>query len=314
MRETERQRRRTVKELSKKPYEESIRDNARQINEATFKEKEWLWFTSLGANMEDIRNGKDVSALPRHLEETALVISAGPSIFSRLETVKEAIRTFRFRGPIIAVDKILKPCLNCGIDPDIVVSCDGDPEIAEFFKNPLYLHGKTKAVMNCMTIHPDTVWACPYPIYWYLGIIDDPTEPKSLTRMIHYMTGRTMLQGLGNVGGMAWNLALYLGCTRIGMLGMDYGYPVETTLEDTIYYKAYRLLVGEKAIKQCFRTVTNPRGNEVLTDLNWDVYKEIFLAYSKAAKADTVNLSPTSALFGPGIRFQDLETFLHGNK
>lgn len=322
MKESERKKRREdakIRELSRKPYEAAIGDNVNEINQATFKLKEQLWFSNLGENMAVIRHGLDVSQLPRHDGETALVIAAGPSVLrhNQLNTLCK----YGFNGPIIVVDKILSDFLSIGFTPSAVISCDGDPQIAQFFnclpsKAQPWTTSPENAlpvVLNALTISPMVVKALSFSqnnIYWYISFVDDPQEPKSLTRVVRYMTDKTMLQSLGNVGGTAWNLALYLGCTRIGLMGLDYGYPADTKLEDTIYYKAYTQLVKEKDIENCFRIVKNPLGNDVLTDLNWDVYKKVFLAYSKVAKADTVNLSPDSSLFGPRIRFQSLEDFL----
>jgi len=294
-----------------KPYEVGIPDSAKRISTYTFNVKEYLWMNSLAQNMSGIRNGRDVKDLPKREDVPALVIGAGPSINKHQQL--KIISKSDFKGTIFVCDRILKRALAKRIVPDYVVCIDGAPQIASFFPK------KSKpitAIFNGLTVHPDTVKACSYPIYWFISIIDNPKGEMSLTRAIHYMTKKAMLVSLGNVGGTTWNIALYLEHNPIALVGLDYGYPQNTHIEETIYYRAYlKLAKGDKeVVKGFFDIMKNPdTGKEVLVDMNFNAYRDMFLPHAECAKCSTINCSPTSSLFGPGIKYQSLEEFLHEN-
>lgn len=300
--------------MRKEPYQMFSSKIAQQVNLYTYLAKFPQWMDNLAENMSAIRSGKDIKDLPRHEGKPAIIVGAGPSVekYKQLDSLSRWLWLLRpDDGILIACDKALKPIHATGVVPDLVISTDGDPQVAKFYGD---MSGYwAKAVFNALSVHPDTVKACPFPIFWYQSIIDDPRQPNSITRAVHYMTKKTMLQSLGNVGGMAWHIALYLGCNPIGIMGLDYGYPADTHIEETIYYKAYLKLAKEDAAKakQFFHLVKNEdTGKTILSDMNWDAYRRIFLQYAAKAPVETVNLSPESSIYGENIKTQSLEEFL----
>ncbi len=278
----------------------------------TFQWKERMWMENLAENMPIIRGGRDIRELPK-CGGSAVVVGAGPSVerCGHLKTLAEG-----YEGTIISTDKMLVPCLREEISPDIVVTADGDPSIAGFYDDPLVsAGGRTVAVLNALTVHPDTVAKCPYERFWYMTPVDDPMAERSVTRAVHFMTGKTILSSFGNVGGMAVNLALFLGANPVVMVGMDYGYTEDTPLEKTSYYRAYAGMAEAEGrrVEDYFKTVTNPdTGQRVVLDMNWGVYRDIFLKHMRlvAGKASIVNCSPTSSLFGFGVAHVPLEEAL----
>jgi len=126
-----------------------------------------------------------------------------------------------------------------------------------------------------------------------------------------------IIPGLGNVGALCWNVGGLLGCKKIGLVGIDFGYPVDTRLEDTSYYNAYKILgdMNNQSIERFYRVVKNPLGNELLTSVNWDVYNHIFTSFVEKASEkfgiETFNTSPISCVFSDKIKFLDLEKFLN---
>lgn len=281
------------------------------VAEQTFQLKEKLWMENLARN---ISNGMlinpDIRELPK-LNGSAVVIGAGPSVerYDHLKLLKES----GYGGTIVACDKILIPCLKAGLTPDIVITADGDPKIAEFYNHELVKqNGKTKAVLNVIT-HPETVTKVPYHVFWYMTPVDDPLAPRSITRCMHFMTKKTIFSSFGCVGGEAFNLAYFLGANPIILVGMDYGYPPDTPPEQTSYYGSYAELAKRqgKKVGDYFTTVRNPdTGNDVVLDMNWAIYRRLFLQQIKKAKVKIINCSPTSSLFGEGIEFIELKEVL----
>jgi len=295
---------------------ELIRDSARRISRYTFRVKERLWMENLGKNMQQIRSGRDVREIPKG-KGAAVVVASGPSVkkYRQLETLKQYLEDFEeVKLTVFSCDRALKPCIKMGIQPRYVCTTDADAMIAQFYRG-LEPSSETEAIFNA-TVHPDVLEACPYKRYFYVSIIDDPFEEKSLTRAIHYMTGKTMMASMGNVGANTWNLAWYLQYDPIILLGIDFGYSPETPIEKTAYYKAYRKMAEKiagdtkhkkRVLKGFYRLVENPEtGKSVLVDMNFAAYREMFLPFLKKARCTTINCSPESSLFGEGVVCRDL--------
>lgn len=275
----------------------------------TWQLKEELWAGNLAENMPVVRQGRDIKELPKPNGSSAVVVGAGPSVerHGHLKLLKES----EYGGAIVACDKALVPCLKAGVTPDIVISVDGAQAISKFFDDPIIAeNGRTKAALN-VTTHPDTLAKVHCEKYFFMTSYDDPFGERSITRMIHFMTRKTILSSFGCVGGQAVNLAMFLGADPVVMVGMDYGYPGDTPLEQTSYHQSYRWLAERsgKKIGEYFTKIHNPdTGEEVMLDLNWSVYRELFLRHMRVMrkKVRVVNCSPTSSLFGEGIEFMTL--------
>lgn len=295
-------------EKNKSPIERGLEF----VSSHTWQLKEKLWAENLAENMPVVRSGRDIKEIP-HLNGPAIVVGAGPSV-ERHGHLK-LLGTSGYGGSIVACDKIHASCLKVGVTPDIVISVDGAQAISKFFDDPIIAeNGRTKAALNVIT-HPDTLVKVPYEKYFFMTSYDDPFGEKSITRMIHFMTHKTILSSFGCVGGQAVNLAMLLGADPVIMVGMDYGYPGDTPPEQTSYYRSYRWLAERrgKKIGDYFTKIQNPdTGEEVMLDLNWSVYRELFLRHMRAMKKKIriVNCSPTSSLFGENIEFLSLKEAL----
>ena len=282
--------------------------NAKQISRYTFQVFERKWFENLAENLPLIRTEGDVKDLERLDGKPAVVIGAGPSV--RKYRHLEALREVQGNVVIFATDRMLRECFKAGLLPDFAVTSDGSDSIKDFYDG-LWIED-LKVALSVFT-SPKAVSVMEGKRFWFIPPVDSPFEEKSLTRAVYWMTGgKTILVSLGNVGGMAWNLAYFLGCNPIFLVGLDYGYGEDTRIEDTIYYEAYvNLCKGNvEEARKCFKWVTNPLGRRVLVDLNWDVYRFIFTQFADRASVETFNLSPESSLFSRKVRYMDMSEFL----
>lgn len=277
------------------------------VREHTFQLKERLWMENLARNMPRILGGRDIRELPK-CDGSAVVVGAGPSVgkYGHLKLLKES----GYGGTVIATDRMLKPCLKGGITPTIVCSVDGDRTISGFYTDI----SEPKAALNVI-VHPDVAEFCHGNDYWFMTPVDDPFAPRSVTRAVHLMTRKTILSSFGNVGGQAVNLAMFLGADPVILVGLDYGYPPDTPLGETSYYSAYAELAKRRRekLENFFTRIKNPEtGEEVILDMNWATYREIFLRHMRMVrgKSRVINCSPTSTLFGGGIESMPLEEAL----
>src|SRR5438034_606648 len=84
-------------------------------------------------------------------------------------------------------------------------------------------------------------------MYWWNPMYDDYDKPDSVSRRLHRTNGLPCLNGGGNVGTAAWVIThAVLGKRRIGLVGIDFGYPPGTPYERTQYYPELREMFGDR--------------------------------------------------------------------
>lgn len=288
---------------------------SQRLMELTWLAKEELWMNNFAENLPLIRQGADISQIPK-ATGPCVVLGGGPSALENLNKLAALDR--KRRPPLIVCDKMLIPTLSLDIVPDFVVSIDGDVIIAKFFE--CVLPPGLRAIFN-LSIHPTVAkkftdsFGWPFPVYWFLAIIDNPHQAgPNLTRAFHYMSdGKTLLDGMGNVGGTAWNLANYLGYDPICLIGLDFAYDVdEQHLESTPYYPHFlKMSDGKREVAERFyRKHKNKFGNTVVTDIMFLFYRDILAAYVKMAKTTTIQCSHYTILDSPPIKQMSFEEFL----
>lgn len=305
---------------------ENISPLAKKVLDYTLQMKLPLWINNLAENLTRIRRGLDITKLKRQPDKAAVLVGAGPSVYKHkhLELLSES----KFKGVVIATDKMLIPCLKKGVIPDYVASVDGSPAIAGFYNHKLVDEnaGKIKAVLN-ITVHPSVPKRFKGKKYWFISMYDNPLvtvngkqylNPQSITMFMHFLTKKFMMVTLGNVGGFIWNLGNYIGCSPLLLIGYDYSYATLKP-EKTSYWQAYlNLTKGKKReARKVFHIETNPiYKTKYLMEPIFMSYRELFKIYlEKAEKVGikTVNCTEGGALHGSYIenmRFKEaLEKF-----
>ncbi len=157
----------------------------------------------------------------------------------------------------------------------------------------------------------DRVLRAGMDLYWWNPMYDDYDQPASLTRQVHAMNGLPCLNAGGNVGTACWVFAhAVLGKTRVGLVGMDFGYYGETPYADTQYYREIVDLVGEARLHEVFVRVTNPDDEDFYTDPAYLWYRNSFLEMAQSADCETHNCTGGGILFGKGIEWSSLGAFV----
>jgi hypothetical protein len=148
-------------------------------------------------------------------------------------------------------------------------------------------------------------------LYWWNPMYDDYDAPDSVSRRLHKANGLPCLNGGGNVGTAAWVIAhAVLGKRRIGIVGMDFGYPPGTSYERTQYYPELRDLFGDR-YKEAFIHLDSPYvGERWFTDPAYYWFRDVFLEMAQDAEAETVNCTEGGILHGPRVPAVGLDEFL----
>ena len=277
---------------------------------------------------------RDISPDP----SPVLIVSAGPSLYR--ENVLKRIYG-QFKGTIIATDGAYVQCLRAGIVPNYVVTLDphptrmvrwfGDPEYernsdgddyfnrqdldiafrenaAEENAKNIALVDRYKVPLVIGTTAPQNVVArtADFDRYWFAPLVDSPSK-DGLTREMVRLSGVPAMNTGGTVGTAAWVFAhAYLKAPYIGVVGMDFGYYMDTPFDKT---QSYHMLKDYQNISEFYPHYTGPWG-ETYTDPSYWWYRENFLDLLKANRARIINASGAGLLFGEGVGCMELEQWL----
>jgi hypothetical protein len=285
--------------------------------------------------------------------DAAIIIAAGPSIhrFDTARMIKESdfqgviITTESAMAWCLRND--IKPDLVVTVDPhpDRVVRWFGDPKLNQeaIEKDDYYerqdmdpalrrdqLEFNRKLIEMIDSHGPDIsiavsssasnavvgrVRASGMKAYWWNPMYDDYDAPDSITRKLLKSNGLPCLNAGGNVGTAAWVMAhAVLGKTKIGLLGIDFGYYGDTTYRETQYYYELIDLIGEENLSQAFTHIHNPFvDKEFFTDPTYLWYRDVFLEMTADAVNEgvaTYNCTGGGILFGPGVEFESFDNFV----
>jgi len=139
-------------------------------------------------------------------EKPAIVVGAGPSLNKNIHLLKEASR----KALIVCVDAALKPLLKAGIRPHIVTTMERNAGTIDFYAN---LSGLDDIIfVFSSVIHPNT-----YTVYKGPKIMAN--KYQEVSDWLSLNPG--VLGGGPVVGNLAFNIAEYLGCSPIIMVGQD---------------------------------------------------------------------------------------------
>jgi len=256
--------------------------------------------------------------------KACLVISAGPSL--QRERILARLSTSQKRPDltIVCADGAYIQCLKTGIKPDWVITVDPSPRIARWFGQRVeddYFKRQDLDVTireeeeNASLIESNK---CPLVIcssasraveagtqdferYWFCPLVDEPRKEGSLTRLLS--AGIPALNTGGTVGTTAVNFATsILGSQNIAVVGMDFGYYLDTPLEKT---QEWEMLKGPNVHEYYPRM--KGHWNEGFTSPTYYFYLRNFL---DLIDEKVVNCSGAGFLQGPNIVCCELEEWL----
>lgn len=282
----------------------------------------------------DERHGVKCKYFPK---SSAIVIGRGPDVFNKkhLEKLADAILHKEYTGLIVVPDGMLIECLTRGIIPHCVVTVDGSPIILKWYDHPLVKKygNKLTAVFSITVNHKVYKFAKKQgiKIHWYEPMWDDPRQIDSLTKLQRLMTkspkdpnGIPAVASGGNAGACSWVIASSVfKRSPVGLIGMDYGYPEGTNLEETPYFSSYMRGSGEDSgVLRTYEMVHHPFfGTNAYIDHVFKNYRRIFLSMQDGTLpwfklyGGTINCTEGGTLWGRGITCMWFKTFLeeYGN-
>ena len=279
----------------------------------------------------------------------AIVVAAGPSL--RKYDYRDLLKKNRKKFIIICADSSLLYLLEEKIIPDLVITLDphkdriirwfGDEKLTlsklkkdNYFRKQDLDNSYQNEIKNNKKVlkltkkygHKLNIAACSSSskkvvqrlfnmkskIFWWHPFLDDPNKKKSVTRKIYKKNKLPIINSLGNVGSACWVFAESIfECKKIALLGMDFGYYMDTPLQSTQYYSLLKKNFGNKNLNFFYKKIFNNYTKQYYyTDHVYFWYKEIFFDALKKSKSKTFNCTNGGILFKTPLNNCSFEKFL----
>ena len=301
-------------------------------------------------NKKFLKKGHSIKKLLNYnnKKKNAIIIGAGPSL-RRHDQIK-ILKKYHKKFIVIACDGSLFYLLSNKIIPDLVVTFDPHPSRVIRWFGDLSLNKKkikkddyfsrqdleimfndeikmNKKIINLFNKNSKKINIAlgtsssksvvqrliksKSKLYWWNPFLDDPDKKNSTTKKIYNINKLPIINTGGNVGSTAWMLAESLfGCKKIGMLGMDFAYYLDTPVESTQYYDRLIKFVDKKNLKKFYSKVYNPKIKKYFyTDYVYSWYLKCFLEMVKYTKSITYNCTCGGIIFGKSIKWTTLKKF-----
>jgi hypothetical protein len=220
-----------------------------------FNMKNMIYHRNIG-QLKQMLEGRGVEELP------AIIVSAGPSLDKNIKELKKA----EGKALIIVVDAALRAVVKAGIHPDIV--CTVDAKTPERFFTGMELSDMVWCC-DCLT-KPAILEQYGRRVY-YFGFFE-----KSYNKRLEHILGYPfpVLSTGGSVSTIAFTLAIYLGFSKIVLIGQDLAFTggkshtagIEGALGDNDAYIKSRVLMEVEGID----------GSMLQTDFQMWYYKKWF--------------------------------------
>lgn len=253
---------------------QKIRSNIREfLNyylQSLFTEAEFspLWYQNILLNSPFIFNPK----LSLYLEGGAVLVAAGPSLPKSFNLIKKLQK----KAPVFAVDTALKPLIEAGITPDVVVAADSQiHNYKDFFH---------------LSKLEDIILACDISVYHKIPPLFKKTfffKTEELGDALFETMNKTenislpSFPGGGSVSSCALMLIRHLGAKKIVLIGQDLCYPHLTHSRGSIHFdRALYSSHKTSPVWNFFNNIKEKRG-----------YQDLFMQNLTRWIGDFINLS-----------------------
>jgi hypothetical protein len=274
----------------------------RTVNRNTLRRFGKLWVRNTLRNLVGGIPRRGIELLQQSLPGVpAVVCGAGPT----LDEIISFLPALRERCLIVAVDTATPVLQRVGVDPHIVVVSDPQYWNTRHMDHVRSEAGPTSGNTTVLVAEPATHPRI-FRMWQGAGLVAASLFP--IGEFIDQRLGRLHKLGAGgSVATSAWDLARFLGATRIYLAGIDLGFPFSRThcrgsfFEERIIRNADRLHPAEQGLFRYLYDadpvpVPSAGGGNVLSDARMEVYRSWFAEQARRdTDIKTTLLSPESS-------------------
>lgn len=285
-----------------------------------------MWCKNIANNLLRIRSEHDIKELyGLHAGKSAIVVGAGDSLFDNASKTNhlEVLSKYRdtFDGIILVTDHYLDQYIKYQIG-DYVCIVDGSELIYNRFMNNDIVKNKSSdqkpnigIFANCSSEKVVNCWKD--PIYFFTPSIPAEILPNA-TSLMEDFSGNTSINAGGHAGALAWNLAAWMGCKEIALVGIDLSYKVTTPLEKLQSYNMYLNALGSDNVKEGYSEgFNNFFGVPYRIDSIYDAFRETLIswiiAFQERGTCKTINCVEGGAVYHRDIENMYLKDYLESH-
>lgn len=223
-----------------------------------------LWYRNILINAPKIFT----PAFSMYLEGDAFLVAAGPSLAENLPLLKK----YNQKIPMFVVDTALKPVVDAGIVPDVVVATD--PQIHNY-RDFFFVRGFEKMILAVDI-------ACYYKIPEHFKQVFFFKTQSLGDDLFNEMNEACHISlpefpGGGSVSSSALTLLFYLGARRVFMVGQDFCYPNLTHSRSAVNHQRAVFTTGKlNPLWNFFQNIISQRGKRDLFMQNLSKWVEDF--------------------------------------
>tara|TARA_B100000953_G_C18002042_1_gene415434 strand:- start:320 stop:1147 length:828 start_codon:yes stop_codon:yes gene_type:complete len=272
-----------------------------------------LWLKNIQTNEKEFGFRNTIRGITTK-HSKSIVLAAGPESKKVFGDNFKSINKERQNLTIVACDGALKMLSQNNCVPDYVVSVDGAPIIANFYKNSKEILQGVTAIL-ATTVHPDVVSHCidgGAKIKWVQPFFKDSPYKE------FFRNGIPSIKMGGNVGTTSYLLtSIVLKGNPIGLMGIEFSWSDETPYHQTQYYDGLMEVLDHKfeRVKDQYVHIKNNRdGKMYMADPVYYAYflmlKEIWEELPMKIKQNTYNLTKGGILNINGLKYATVKKFL----
>jgi len=191
-------------------------EQIREVKSATLRRFNQLWQRNFQTNLSAIQRNPGVIALKNNLRDLpCIVVGAGPSLDKNIRFLHRA----QNKSVIISCDAALKPLMEQGIVPDIVVCLDPQEEISRFLIN---VPQREIILVVPSIVHPHVLELWENNILFFNKFAPDIPALVEIQKKAPHLG---ILTPGGTVLSVTYDLAFQAGANPIVFVGQDLSYP-----------------------------------------------------------------------------------------
>jgi len=276
-------------------------DDVAIINASTVTQLLPMWLENMRQNTMKGVEIPDVKEIENSAERgtPGLVIGAGPSSIANnhLHMLRDSVFYNEHKGKIVSTAHSLEDCLEAGVVPDYMVLIDADPVMMKFIDHDIVdEHSRNITGIFSISADHNVVERWGGRKVFFMSVVPDITIPNVPGVLAGLFPNITVMNAMANSGSFSWNVARYIGCDPIALIGLDFSFKPEFPIKDTPYYKPLRASSRDEKemISKWYRFHTHSFfGTNCYTDHVHDTFASVsvkdFKAYKEHGGITTIN-------------------------